>query len=177
MKRRNLTIIFLVLFVFLLIFIERGPWGSEEVAKYNQGYGTFDMKSYNPNVVYSVLDQMEAGGFDAYKKYFICDNLFIVVFCIFQLLLQSYVFQWSKSKWLHRALYIVPVARMLFDLIENITLAHILQEYPLRLDSLVIFSSIATKAKLYFVGLWPLVMISGIVIYIIKRRHPVNQGT
>jgi hypothetical protein len=50
------------------MFIERGPWCSAAVAKCNHGYGTFDMKSYTPDTVYQVLDQMEVVGFDIYKS-------------------------------------------------------------------------------------------------------------
>jgi hypothetical protein len=99
------------------------------------------------------------------------DSLFTVIFCILQLLLQSYAFQWSKSKLLHRTLFLIPMARMLLDLTENIALHHILQEYPQRLDSLVNFSSIVTKAKLNLVGLWfPLLMI-GVIILIAKKIY------
>ena len=171
MKRRNLTIVVFALFIFILMFIERGPWSSAAVAKCNYGYGTFDMKSYTPDTVYQVLDQMEVVGFDIYKKYLIGDSLFTVIFCILQLLLQSYAFQWSKSKLLHRTLFLIPMARMLLDLTENIALHHILQEYPQRLDSLVNFSSIVTKAKLNLVGLWfPLLMI-GVIILISKKIY------
>jgi hypothetical protein len=173
MKRRNLTIAVFALFIFLLIFIERGPWSSAAVAKYNHGYGTFDMKTYTPDTVYQVLDQMEAVGFDIYKKYLIGDNLFTVIFCILQLLLQSYAFLWSKSKLLHRTLYLIPMARMLLDLTENIALHHILQKYPQRLDSLINFSSIVTKTKLNLVGLWFPILMIGFIILVAKKVYQV----
>ncbi len=176
MKRRNLTAVVFVLFVFILIFIERGPWSSAAVATYNHSYGTFDMKSYHTDTVYQVLDQMEAAGLDVYKKYLIGDSLFTVIYCILQLLLQSYAFQWSRSKLLQRTLFLLPVTRMLLDLIENTALHYILQEYPQRLHALVSFSSIVTKTKLILVGLWPCVLITGFIIYLIKRRRPVNQA-
>lgn len=171
MSRRTFTITVSVLFVLILIFLELGPWSSKEIAKYNHGYGTFDMKSYPPDTVYQVLDRMETVGFDIYRKYFIVDSIFTIIFCIVQLLLQSYAYQWSKSMLLHRTLFFIPAARMLSDLIENIALSYILKEYPQRLDTLAGFSSVATRAKLSLVGLWLLLLITGFLVFLVKRRY------
>ncbi len=176
MKRRNVTIAVLVLIIPILMLIERGPWSSAAIANYNHGYGTFDIKSYTPDIVYQVLGQMEAKGFDIYNKYFILDNVFTVIFCILQLLLQSYAFQWSKSKLLSRVLFLVPVVRMLLDMTENAALYYILKEYPQRLDTLVSFSSVVTKIKLILVGLWSLILIAGFIILIVKRFYSVKKA-
>ncbi len=174
MKRSTLTAIVFLLFVLSLLPVEQGPWSSKEVAKYNHGYGTFDMKSYTPDIVYQVLDQMESRGFDTYKKYFIADSIFTVIFCIFQVLLQSQVYRWSKSKLLHGVLILLPLARMICDLFENTALYHVLQEYPQRQDTLVRFTSFVTHTKLSLVGLWMLLLITGYVISYIKRHQPVK---
>lgn len=48
-------ILMIGLFLILLYWVEGGSWSSRAVAKYNDGYGTFDMKSYDVNTVEKVL--------------------------------------------------------------------------------------------------------------------------
>lgn len=171
MKRRNITVVVFLLFIINLYLVGYSPWSSNEVKQYNLGYGVFDMKSYDSNIVYHVLDHMSPPGFDAYQKYLIIDNLFTVIFCILQVLLLTPAYRWSKSKLLHTIVLLTPIIRMLCDLTENISLNFILKAYPLRHDTLINFTSVMTKFKLKLVFLWVILMAIGYIMLFIKNRQ------
>lgn len=54
-KKNWLKIVIVITFLISLYLVESSPWGSESVALYNEGYGTFDMKIYDAETVYSIL--------------------------------------------------------------------------------------------------------------------------
>ncbi len=148
-----------------------GPWSSAEIAKYNNGYGTFDMKSYNSDIVYNVIEHMKPQGLVIYQKYFIGDYLFALVYIALQLILLSNAFSWSKSKILRCFFFIIPVARGLCDLIENTSLLYILLAYPIRYESLVNTTAIITSLKQDLIYAWYILVVLGYIIKaIIKIR-------
>lgn len=181
-KRRYYIIGILLLFIITVYLVNFGPWSSAELAKYNNGYGTFDMKSYNSEIVYNVLDHMEPKGFVIYQKYFIGDYLFAFVFGALQIILLYNAFNWLKQdkmpshftghklKILRRLIPIVPVARGLCDLIENTSLLHILLTYPIRHESLINFTAIITSLKLALIYTWYFLVILGYIMKAVIRR-------
>lgn len=169
MKRRNIIIGTVILFIITLYLVNYGPWSSSEIAKYNNGYGTFDMKSYNSQIVYDVLDHMEHKGLELYQKYFIGDYLFALVYVVLQLILLDNAFSWSKSKTLRYFFFIIPVVRGLCDLVENTSLLFILFAYPIRYEGLVNFTSSVTSLKQFLIYIWYALIVIGYMIKIIIK--------
>lgn len=174
MKQKYFIIGTIILFIVTLYLVNYSPWSSTEIAKYNNGYGTFDMKSYNADIIYNVLDHMEHQGLEIYQKYFIGDYLFALVYVVLQLILLDNAFSWSKSKILRYIFFIIPVVRGLCDLMENTSLLYILFTYPIRCESLVNFTAIVTSLKQVLIYVWYLLIVLGYVIKVIvkvKRKN------
>lgn len=153
-----------LLFIITFYWVEFSPWSSTALQNYNNGYGTFDMKSYDANSVYMVLDQMSPKGFTIYENYLIGDFLFIIGFGGVQILLSLYVYKWAKAKWIRPIMIGVPVARGLFDIIENTLLFSVLLLYPMQHPIAVTIAGMATSIKLCMIGIWGGLLLLGIVI-------------
>lgn len=162
----------ILLFAITLYWVELSPWSSTELAKYNNGYGTFDMKSYDVHTVYKVLDQMKPEGFIIYERYFIGDYLFILALGILQILILLRAFSWSKSRLLRLFIIFLPVARGLCDIMENSLLLNVLLTYPQKHEHVVTISSKATFMKLHLITLWLLLFLFG---FIVKKIKPLRN--
>lgn len=161
-----------MLFAITLYWVEISPWSSTELAKFNNGYGTFDMKSYDVLTVYKVLDQMKPKGFTIYERYFIGDYLFILALGILQILILLHAFSWSKSRLLRLFIISIPVARGLCDIMENSLLLTVLLTYPQKHEHMVTISNKATFMKLHLITLWLLLFLFG---FIVKRIKPLRN--
>ncbi|PHV69720.1 hypothetical protein CS063_14070 [Sporanaerobium hydrogeniformans] len=174
MRKKYITWGIILLFIITFYWVEFSPWSSTALQSYNNGYGTFDMKSYDVKSVYTVLGQMEPKGFIIYKKYFIGDFLFVIGFGGVQILLSLYAYKWTRAKWLRIIVIGVPTARGLFDIIENILLLSILLLYPVQHPMAVTIAGMATTMKLCMIGIWGGLFILGIVIklgqFIMRKR-------
>lgn len=159
-----------ICFFGVLLMIEVGPYSSKNLGKYNNGYGTFDMKSYDTNKVVQVLDNMQQKGFAIYRGYFVFDYLFIIVFGAVQIYLTSIAYGWCKNRKIVTMLSIVPVARGIFDLIENTLLLIVIQSYPNVLSQVITVASSATWLKLLMIRVWSAIFIIGIVGSIYHRN-------
>ena len=159
-----------VCFFGILLMIEVGPYSSNNLSNYNGGYGTFDMKSYDSSTVMQVLNHMEQKGFAIYRGYFIFDYLFILVFGLVQCYLIYLVYGWCKNHKIVKLLYIVPIARGVFDIVENTLLLIVLQSYPKELSQVILIASSATWLKLLMIKVWSGIFVIGIVGSIYKKR-------
>lgn len=168
--KKLLPIILIILFGITLYFVEFSPYSSTALAEYNNGYGTFDMKSYDVEQVNQVLTNMEPKGFTVYRQYFVCDYLFILTFGALQFYLLYIAFAWVKSKKIKGILYVIPVARGLFDFVENTLLLLVLQRFPGEISSLVKVSSIATQGKLWCIRIWYVAFLVGVAGLIYSKR-------
>ena len=162
----------ILLFAITLYWVELSPWSSTELAKFNNGYGTFDMKSYDVHTVYKVLNQMKPEGFTIYERYFIGDYLFILALGILQVLILLNVFSWSKSRLLRLFIISIPAARGLCDIMENSLLLNVLLAYPQKHEHMVTISSKVTFIKLHLITLWLLLFLFGVII---KRINPIKN--
>lgn len=175
-KRKYYIIGTILLFIITMYWVNFSPWSSAELAKYNDGYGTFDMKSYNSDIAYNVLDHMEPQGFAIYKKYFIGDYLFAFAFGALQIILLYHAFNWSKLKILLCLIPLIPVCRGLCDLIENTSLLYSLLTYPIRHESLINFAAIITSIKLVLIYAWYFLVILGYIMKaLIRRKEKPNK--
>ncbi len=170
-KHKFFIICTILMFFTTLYWVCYSPWSSRALAKYNDGYGTFDMKSYDAPTVYQVLDHMNPEGFTIYQKYFIGDYLFIIAFGILQIMLSLYAYSWIKSKSILGLVISVPIIRGICDLVENSLLLYILQSYPQKHINIISLSDKFTYIKLKLIPIWLLIFLTGIIIKYIKRNR------
>ena len=168
--RTWIPMLLIVLFGITLYLVEFSSYSSNELAKYNHGYGTFDMKAYDVEQVNQVLSNMEPKGFSVYRQYFVCDYLFILTFGALQLYLLYIAYAFIKSKKIKGLLYVIPVIRGIFDLVENTLLLIVLQRFPGDINSLVKVASLATQGKLWCIRIWCVVFLAGVVGLMYSRR-------
>jgi len=162
--------VLIILFALSLYIVEWSSIGSMAVGLYNNGYGTFDMKSYSPDIVRKVLSEMEPMGFDVYRKYFAADFFFVLTFGTLQTVLLSMAYRWVKNKKILYALCTVPVLRGAFDTVENILLLNALNQFPEINERAVNISAASTELKLLMIKIWAVIFIIGIVWGVIIRH-------
>lgn len=163
--------ILIAFFLISFIFVEGGIAGSRVVAKYNDGYGTFDMKSYDSEIVRDILGDMSAKGINVYKLYYLFDFIFIIAFGILQCKVSIALYRWCKldSAWLFAC--VIPLIRGLTDFIENVLLLKTLFSFPVVNDIIIKSSSVCTQVKLAMIPLWGLEVLMGIIATIVARNH------
>lgn len=152
-----------LLFLVSLYFVEAGFCGSSVVAKYNDGFGTVDMKHYDVKTVQNALAPMNEKGIAVYKLYYLMDFIFILCFGAFQLMLINDVYSFEKSRLITIIIFSVPILRGICDMIENIILLWTLYTYP-RINELAIsISAKFTSVKLLSIMVWILLIVVGLV--------------
>lgn len=174
-KKRFVNTIIIIGFLCTLYWVEFSTCGSQAIAQYNGGYGTFDMKSYDTNGVDKVLSNMENEGLRRYYQYYFGDYLFILFFGLTQAIVSKNVC--SKDGILkHMLVYRIGIGAILIrgiaDFLENTLLLVTLIRYP-SINGLVITSaSICTQVKLCCIMVWIGSMIIGILkkIYTFIRK-------
>lgn len=184
-SRRKMTWVLVIIiiagFIGSLYWVGYSAWGSEVVAKYNGGYGTFDMKKYDVSTVQTVLEKMEPKGYTTYYGYFLGDMFFVLFYGGLQFIITLYVFKRIKKiNKPGRIAFLVTVlfllVRGIADVIENGLLFYTLWEYP-HIHSLSIqVASIATRIKLGCIFLWTSMIILGIFSeFMVRCKEPVYR--
>ncbi|HEX3022295.1 MAG TPA: hypothetical protein VHP81_07880 [Lachnospiraceae bacterium] len=168
------TIIYWVIitcfFLIALYIVSGSPFSSNGVKKFNNGYGTFDMKSYDARIVHQVLGDMKEQGFTVYKQYLVCDFLFIFAYGAFQFSLTRAAFQTWKIGKLSWLLLGIPVARGIADAIENVLLWITLYTFPHENSTLINISSNFTFLKLSLIKVWVVLIIIGFIGMVINSK-------
>lgn len=154
-------LLLVALFLVSWYFVELGPYGTRAVAKYNEGYGTFDMKKYGIEDVQRVLGKMEETGLHVYRMYYLFDFIFAIFFGAVQCMLLVELYGAWKHPVVFTVLCLVPVFRGIFDCVENGILLHTLYyaehigEMPIRI------ASFCTQCKLWMIRVWILEVVVG----------------
>lgn len=171
MKKTNkfVNVIIIIGFLITLYWVEVSPWGSQAVARYNAGYGTFDMKNYDVSGVEYVLGNMEEEGFQVYYNYYLGDYLFIPFLGIIQAIISNKIYRSSKVNMPIKSVgywfsTVVIILRGIADFIENTLLLVALMRYP-NIDTILInIASLCTQVKLLCIRIWLLSILIGIII-------------
>lgn len=166
-------------FLIALYHVEVGPWGAASVGKYNEGYGTFDMKRYAYEDVKHVLGKMQPEGFLQSYRYYICDSIFILFFGALQLMISITLYpkeQSSKIMTLCGGIAIaLPILRGVFDMIENGLLCYTLKSYPTVKEIVINIASFAIRCKLMCIRIWGLFVVIGLIhaclAFILKGKN------
>lgn len=160
-----------ILFFISLFLVEFGVAGSNVVATYNNGYGTFDMKQYDVQVVEDILSEMSPEGIRVYRFYYLWDFIFVIFFGLFQCYLSRRIYSWWKFPKAKLLVCIIPFIRGGLDIIENVILLKTLYTFPQINATLIAISSVITKGKLLMIRLWILEIIVGIVFGVRGKLH------
>lgn len=156
---KKISTIIMIAFILSLYWVEFSAWSSRALAKYNNGYGTFDMKFYNAQIVYKILNLTRLEGFHIYKMYLVGDSLFILSFGALQILITYLIFHNHRFSVLKQVMTI-PILRGFFDMIENIILAFVINTYPTKHEILVTVASVSTRLKLAMIWLWLVIILT-----------------
>lgn len=160
-------------FILTLYMVEVSSFGSAAVAIHNGGYGTFDMKKYDYVSVVQVLSHMDLECVTAYQRYYLADFLFVICFGLLQCMTSTAVYR--KNKKVYRRIAIgLPIARGIFDVIENVLLLITIGNYPKINRGLVAVASISTQCKLWCIRIWIGMLLVGIIYNIYKKINPGN---
>ena len=152
-----------LLFLVSLYFVEAGFCGSSVIAKYNDGFGTVDMKSYDVKTVQNALSPMNEKGIAVYKLYYLMDFIFVLCFGAFQLMLINDVYSFERSTFITFIIFGVPIFRGICDIIENAILLWTLHTYPIINEMAISISAKFTMAKLMSIKVWILLVAIGLV--------------
>ena len=162
------------IFILAFYFVEVGPWSSRAVAKFNEGYGTFDMKHYTPEIVQTILSKMKPEGFDLSYRYYLCDTIFIFAFGWLQFNISSLIYGKAINSRIYHVLFIATVAililRGMSDMIENSLLVFTLKSYPKVNEGIVTIASSVTQCKLWCIKIWMILCGIGITWNIIFSK-------
>ena len=159
-----------------LLFIEVGPFSSRTLSQYTNGYGTFDMKSYDYEGVSEILENVMPGGVKIAIGYYIGDFVFIIFFGLLQVLISDKVWKKYKDgekrwKWLYAVAIAIPILRGVCDVIENVILANAYVVYPKIERNAIEIAGVATKCKLFLIMMWLIVIFTGKIINLIEKKR------
>lgn len=171
MRKRKVIVgvILFIMFAISLYLVDYSRFGSREVAKYNGGYGTVDMKAYDSEIVQNVLSGMTQDGIDVYKTYYWVDGIFIVFFGLFQCFISAITYGFVQRKSMKNIVHLFPILRGICDTIENTLLYITLCTFPNIDTSLVGAANIFTAVKLCTIRLWILEILVGFVLSMIIK--------
>jgi hypothetical protein len=146
--KKHMTLIFSVLAI-ILIFMEKGPFGTNKLKQLSGGKGMLDMQfGYSASEVYSMLDIIGNNGQQLYIKLLCLDFLFMIFYTLFQFLIVGVLIKKTGLNDYFKIVNILPFLRSVLDIIENLFLLKILLSFPSRMFALVNISSIITISKL-----------------------------
>lgn len=139
----------LILLVIILIFMERGPFGSEKIKELSSGVGTLDMKyGYSAVQAYSMFEKIGSEGRLAYSKLLYLDFVFALVYMSLQSLLITALIKKAKLSAKYEKLNLLPVVRSALDVAENCLLLILLAAFPVQHTVAVSIASAITIVKL-----------------------------
>lgn len=171
MFKRNVVVgmILFVLFAISLYFVDYSQYGSAEVAKYNEGYGTFDMKTYDSDTVQTVLSKMTTEGIQVYKNYYLVDGIFIIFFGLFQCFISLRTYSFIKGLSPKLFICFLPIMRGFCDIIENALIYRTISTFPNIDTSMIGIANVFTLIKLWTIRVWILEIMIGIVWSMIRK--------
>lgn len=172
MFKRNVVVgmILFVLFAISLYFVDYSKYGSAEVAKYNEGYGTFDMKTYDCDTVQTVLSKMTTEGIQVYKNYYLVDGIFIIFFGLFQCFISLRTYSFIKGLSPKLFSCFLPIMRGFCDIIENALIYKTLNTFPNIETSMIGVANVFTMIKLWTIRVWIIEIMIGFVWRILNRK-------
>lgn len=110
--------------------------------------GYLDMRfSYNPEKAYQIISDLGNLGRQSYISFLILDFGIIIFLAITQLLIIVCLLKKLAMKSKCTFLYLSPLIRGIFDILENFSIIIILLNYPKRIFGIAMTASMMTKLK------------------------------
>jgi hypothetical protein len=139
----------LLLFLAILVYMERGPFGSERIKALSGGLGTLDMRfGYGTLQAYTLLEKIGGLGRALYTRLICLDFLFAAVYMIFQSLLITLLIAMAKLDPFWEKLNLLPFLSCALDFAENVLHLLVIASYPEKLAVLISVASVITAVKL-----------------------------
>ncbi len=172
-NKKVYRIVITIAFLLSFYWVEFSSWGSSEVEKHNDGYGTFDMKSYDAEIVARQLECMPPDLLESYNKYYFADFGFVLFFGMFQCMISGMLFSKNGNLW-ERAVRIimicVSIGRGVFDCIENSLLMITIKSYQTVHTDFIQTASVSTQSKLWCIRIWAAFFAAGFIYRIVTAR-------
>jgi len=157
-------------FVICLLIMYMTRHGISGIREFDPSFRLLDMRfQYSSETIQQTFEKIHDGGRLAYKKYLLLDFIFIAFFFITMLTISDAVLVSSHAKII---IFIVCGLRALFDILENVLLLHMLDQYPIFNQLLAKLSSNFTSLKFIMLYLWLMTIVFQAVIHginLIKR--------
>lgn len=161
----RLAILLIVIFVLFMIFVL--PDQAAKADEYAEGAGSPDTSFYYSSE--ELFDLAEVYGEEGRAAYvrarFTFDLIFPAVYGVFLLVTVSWVFGRAlpvESKW--RLINLVPLAGVLFDLLENISTSVVMAGYPVRREFAAMLAPVLTLIKWIFVNGSFVILVIGLLM-------------
>ena len=167
----------------ILVFVTFGmtvlPGQSTQMETYSAGVGSPDMSFfYTPADLTHMAEAYGAEGRQAYiHARFTFDLAFPLVYTLFLITGISWLLNRllpAANPW--RKLNLIPLAAMLFDLLENICASWVMSAFPAQLNFVARAASIFTPLKWLFVGTSFALLAASAVIALYKSRMKRKVG-
>jgi len=169
-KNLHLTMVFISLVLFLVsMYIMRfyannvTEHNSEKIIDLRMGY------SYDEIVNY--INQLDDNGKNYYvSRFHFVDTFYPIIYCIFYATILSYLIKkcFPKIK-IIKMLLVLPIIGMICDLIENILLNHIVNNFDNFKENIVNISSVFTIVKFIMVYTSLTLSVLFLMVIIVKR--------
>lgn len=154
------------------------PRQSTQTEVYSAGVGSVDLRFFYSAVeVYEIAEAYGDAGREAYVRARLTfDTAWPLIYTFFLSVTTGFLFRKAlpeNSPWLK--INLLPVAAMLFDYLENISISVVMLAYPSRLTFLAGLTAVFTAVKWVLVGASFAALFVGLVLLGVKRLQ-MNQA-
>ena len=169
------VLIAIIVFVLFMIFVL--PAQAEKADEYARGNGSPDTAFfYPPEFLFELAEVYGEAGRNAYvRARFTFDLIFPLVYGVFLVTSISWLVDHSlnfNSPW--RRVNLVPVAGVVFDLLENSTASLVMAGYPERREFFALLASVFTSFKWLFVYGSFFVLANVLMLWVYKKLKREN---
>lgn len=149
-------------FLICLILMYGTNHGIPGIQKYDPNFRLLDMRfRYNGDAIYNTFDKIGSQGVQAYKHFLLLDFCFIASFLIVMIAITLRI----TSQTTYRNILLgLAVARAALDILENILLITLANNYPIRNDFLANICSWSTTLKFIALYAWVISVIGILII-------------
>ena len=146
-RRYILPLLFLL--ILILIFMERGPFGSGAIKSLSGGEGTLDMTfGYSASQAHGLITRIGNEGRQIYTKLLGLDFLFAAVYMALQSLLITALIKKANLPTRFEKLNLLPFLRSALDVVENCLLLSLIASFPTFKPAVAMIASAITVVKL-----------------------------
>jgi len=169
------VVISIIVFLAAFMLINGSLIGTAKLMQVTGGVGNLDVEfGYTVDEAYDLFERLGPEGRSFNLRYIIpMDILFPLTLAFFFVCIIAYLLERINSSTRRCTLFILPVAGVFFDWIENICITIMLLHYPDRLPIVCKLGSMATMLKFFIVIVNILlitVLLAVLVIRVIRRK-------